>query len=65
MRLAMNRRISVSNPAISSTPLLAQSYTPDGLIASLTDANSHTTSFTPDGFDGSRPPPIRIRAPRF
>jgi RHS repeat-associated protein len=48
---AMSRRISVSNPAIQSNPLLAQSYTPDGLIASLTDANSNTTSFTPDGFD--------------
>ena len=48
---AMSRRISVSNPAIQSTPLLQQSYTPDGLIGSLTDANSNTTSFTPDGFD--------------
>jgi RHS repeat-associated protein len=47
----MSRRISVSNPAIQSAPLLQQSYTPDGLIASLTDANSNTTSFTPDGFD--------------
>jgi RHS repeat-associated protein len=48
---AMSRRISVSNPAIQSTPLLQQSYTPDGLVGSLTDANSHTTNFTPDGFD--------------
>jgi len=48
---AMSRRISVSNPAIQAGPLLAQSYTPDGLIASLTDANGNTTSFTPDGFD--------------
>jgi RHS repeat-associated protein len=47
----MSRRISVSNPAIQAGPLLQQSYTPDGLIASLTDANSNTTSFAPDGFD--------------
>jgi YD repeat-containing protein len=43
--------ISVSNLAIQAAPLLQQSYTPDGLIASLTDANGNTTSFTPDGFD--------------
>jgi YD repeat-containing protein len=47
----MSRRISVSNPAIQVNPLLAQSYTADGLIGSLTDANSNTTTFTPDGFD--------------
>ena len=47
----MSRRISVSNPAIQAGPLLQQSYTPDRLIASLTDANGNTTSFTPDGFD--------------
>lgn len=33
---------SVSNPAIQAGPLLQQSYTPDGLIASLTDANGNT-----------------------
>jgi RHS repeat-associated protein len=48
---AMSRRISVSNPAIQASPLLQQSYTPDGLIGSLTDANSNTATFTPDGFD--------------
>jgi RHS repeat-associated protein len=48
---AMGRRISASNPAIQTSPLLQQSYTPDGLIASLTDANSNATAFTPDGFD--------------
>jgi len=48
---AMSRRISVSNPAIQSNPLLQQSYTPDGLIGSLSDANGNTTTFTPDGFD--------------
>ena len=48
---ALSRRISVSNAAIQAAPLLQQSYTPDGLIASLTDGNSNTTTFTPDGFD--------------
>ncbi len=48
---AMSRRTSVFNPAIQSNPLLQQSYTPDGLIGSLTDANGNTTSFSPDGFD--------------
>jgi RHS repeat-associated protein len=48
---AMSRRISISNPAIQAAPLLQQTYTPDGLVGSLTDANSHVTSFTPDGFD--------------
>jgi YD repeat-containing protein len=48
---ALSRRTSVRNPAIQSTPLLQQSYTPDGLVGSLTDANNNTTSFTPDGFD--------------
>ncbi len=47
----MSRRISVSNPAIQTAPLLQQAYTPDGLVASLTDANGHITNFTPDGFD--------------
>jgi YD repeat-containing protein len=32
-------------------PLLQKSYTADGLLASLTDANSHTTSFAYDRFD--------------
>jgi YD repeat-containing protein len=48
---ALSRQISMSNPAIQSTPLLQQAYTPDGLIASLTNANGFATSFTPDGFD--------------
>ena len=47
----MSRLASVSNPAIQSTPLAQFSYTPDGLLASLTDANNNTTSFAPDGFD--------------
>jgi RHS repeat-associated protein len=48
---AMSRRISVSNPAIQAAPLLQQSYTPDGLIGSLTDAIGNISTFTPDGFD--------------
>ena len=48
---AQSRRISVSNLAIQGSPLLQQAYTPDGLIASLTNANGFATSFTPDGFD--------------
>jgi YD repeat-containing protein len=30
---------------------LQQAYTPDGLLASITDANNHTTSFAYDGLD--------------
>jgi RHS repeat-associated protein len=48
---AMSRPVSATNAAIQSTPLVQFAYTPDGLLASLTDANSHATSFTPDGFD--------------
>src|SRR6266403_5357281 len=48
---ALSRQISISNPAIQSSPLLQKSYTLDGLVASLTDANSHTTNFAYDGFD--------------
>jgi RHS repeat-associated protein len=48
---ALSRRISVGNPAIQASPLSQQSYTPDGLIASLTDAKGNTTTFAPDCFD--------------
>ena len=48
---ALSRRIQVLNTAIQAAPLLQRSYTPDGLFASLTDANSHTTSITYDGLD--------------
>ena len=48
---ALSRRISLSNSAVQSSPLLQQSYTPDGLIGSLTNANGFATGFTPDGFD--------------
>jgi YD repeat-containing protein len=47
----MSRQTSVSNLAIQASPLLQQAYTPDGLIASLTNANGFVTGFTPDGFD--------------
>jgi YD repeat-containing protein len=39
----------VLNTAIQSTPLLQQGYSPDGLPASLTDANNHVTDFAYDG----------------
>ena len=48
---AMSRKISVSNPAIQSSALVQFSYTPDGFLASLIDANSNQTSFGYDGFD--------------
>jgi RHS repeat-associated protein len=48
---AMSRKTSISNLAIQASPLLQQAYTPDGLIASLTNANGFATSFAPDGFD--------------
>ena len=41
----------MTNTAIQSTPLLQKAYTPDGLLASLTDANSNATNFTYDGLD--------------
>jgi RHS repeat-associated protein len=48
---ALSRQSQMLNTAIQSTPLLQQAYTPDGLLASLTDANNHATSFAYDGFD--------------
>lgn len=48
---ALSRKIAVSNPAIQGSPLLQQSYTPDGQFASLTDANNHVTSFAYDRFN--------------
>jgi YD repeat-containing protein len=48
---ALSRQIAISNLAVQSAPLLQQAYTPDGPLASLTDANNHTTSFAYDGFD--------------
>jgi YD repeat-containing protein len=49
--VALGRKIAVSNPAIQAAPLLQQSYTPDGLLASLTDANNRVTSFAYDRFN--------------
>jgi YD repeat-containing protein len=40
---ALGRQSSISNLAIQGSPLLQQAYTPDGLPASLTDANNHAT----------------------
>lgn len=48
---SLGRQISISNPAIQAAPLLQQSYTLDGLLASLTDANNHATSFAYDGLN--------------
>ncbi len=50
---SLGRRISVSNLAIQSTPLLQQTYILDGLLASLTDVNigNNPTHFAYDGFD--------------
>jgi RHS repeat-associated protein len=48
---ALSRQTAISNPAISANPLLQKSFTPDGLLASLTDANSHSTGFAYDGLD--------------
>ncbi|MEW6437764.1 MAG: RHS repeat-associated core domain-containing protein [Pseudomonadota bacterium] len=48
---ALGRQISVSNLAIQSAPLSQETYTPDGVVGSLTNANGKTTTYTPDGFD--------------
>jgi RHS repeat-associated protein len=48
---ALSRQTQVLNTAIQATPLLQQGYTPDGKLASLTDANNHATSFAYDGLD--------------
>ena len=47
----LGRRISASNPAIQPNPLARQSFTANGLRASLTDANGNTTAFAYDGLD--------------
>jgi len=47
----LSRRTQVLNVAIQSAPLLQQSYTPDGPLGSLTDANGHATNFVYDGLD--------------
>jgi YD repeat-containing protein len=48
---ALSRRTTVSNPVIQAAPLLQQSYTANGQLASLTGANGNATSFAYDGFD--------------
>jgi YD repeat-containing protein len=48
---ALSRKISISNLAIQSSPLLQSSYSADGRLASLTDANNNRTSFAYDRFD--------------
>jgi RHS repeat-associated protein len=47
----LSRRSKLLNTAIQSAPLSQQAYTLDGLLANLTDANSHATSFAYDGLD--------------
>ena len=39
------------HPAIQSTPLVQKAYTPDGLLSSIADGKTHTTSFAYDGLD--------------
>jgi RHS repeat-associated protein len=48
---ALSRKLSVSNLAIQTAPLQQQSYTPDGQVGSMTDANGNATSFLYDGFN--------------
>lgn len=47
----LGRQTQVLNAAIQASPLLQQSYTPDGRLASLTDANNNATTFAYDGLD--------------
>ena len=47
---ALSRKISVSNPAFGS-PLVQMSYTPDGQLAKLTNANGNFFTYAYDGFD--------------
>jgi RHS repeat-associated protein len=52
---ALGRPATIANPAIQASPLTRRSWTPDGLLASLSIARSNTladtTSYTYDGFD--------------
>jgi hypothetical protein len=43
---AAGRRSKVLNTAIQAAPLLQQGYTSNGALATLTDANSNTTTCT-------------------
>jgi YD repeat-containing protein len=46
----LGRRTQILNAAIQAAPLWRQTYTANGLAASLRDANNNTT-FAYDGFD--------------
>lgn len=48
---ALGRPNQQFNYAIQATPLSQRTFTPNGKLANLTDANNNTTSFTYDGFD--------------
>jgi RHS repeat-associated protein len=48
---ALSRQSKLFNAAVQSAPLLQKTYTPDGLLASLIDANNNTTNLAYDGFD--------------
>jgi YD repeat-containing protein len=39
---SLSRPHTVSNPAVQSSPLVTRGYSPNGRLASLTDASSHT-----------------------
>jgi YD repeat-containing protein len=48
----MSRPVGAFAPAIQPAPMLAQTYTANGRVASLSDANGgNTTGFAYDGFD--------------
>lgn len=48
---ALSRPSQTFNTAIQATPLVQRTYTANGQVASLSDANANTTSFSYDGFD--------------
>lgn len=48
---AVSRPTGTFNPAIQASALLAQTWTANGKLATLADANGNTTSFGYDGFD--------------
>ena len=48
---ALGRRTKVYNPGIQSTPLVAYTFTPNGKLATLTDANNNQTGYIYDGHD--------------
>jgi RHS repeat-associated protein len=48
---ALGRQVSIANTSVQAAPLLQKSYTPDGLLVNLTDANNHATGFAYDRFN--------------